>query len=265
MIVLSGPGHSPCRRPRPRSDATRRSWPRSRPRRRASPTPSARPSSTGAAAACCAGTRSCASWSPGPTCRRRRGRRHLSGARPREPLRRPAVPLRQPALRRARLQLRSVAQFEALKVAWFYKYLYNRPSPSKVDSGIQALMPDDRPARLSVRRRRPLGRHRRAAEAALPHLRGGDHAQGRRAAGSGALSGKAAAATSPPGSPWARRSRPCSPRARRRTECGPRAARRPRAQALANATTARGEIRGTAWRRRLGRRCSRCFGQVRPG
>jgi hypothetical protein len=35
----------------------------------------------------------------------------------------------------------SVAQFEALKVAWYYKFLYNRPSPAKVDGGIQALMP----------------------------------------------------------------------------------------------------------------------------
>jgi len=35
----------------------------------------------------------------------------------------------------------SVAQFEALKSAWAYKFQYNRPSPSKVDSGIQALMP----------------------------------------------------------------------------------------------------------------------------
>ena len=33
----------------------------------------------------------------------------------------------------------AVAQFEALKAAWYYKYLYNRPAPSKVDSGIQAL------------------------------------------------------------------------------------------------------------------------------
>ena len=33
----------------------------------------------------------------------------------------------------------SVAQFEALKAAWYYKYLYNRPQPSKVDSSIQAL------------------------------------------------------------------------------------------------------------------------------
>ena len=35
----------------------------------------------------------------------------------------------------------SVAQYEALKVAWFYKFQYNRPSPAKVDSGIQALVP----------------------------------------------------------------------------------------------------------------------------
>lgn len=35
----------------------------------------------------------------------------------------------------------SVAQFEALKSAWSYKYQYNRPAPSRVDSGIQALMP----------------------------------------------------------------------------------------------------------------------------
>ncbi|HWZ00674.1 MAG TPA: phosphatase PAP2 family protein [Edaphobacter sp.] len=35
----------------------------------------------------------------------------------------------------------AVAQYEALKVAWYYKFLYNRPSPSKVDSSIQSLMP----------------------------------------------------------------------------------------------------------------------------
>lgn len=35
----------------------------------------------------------------------------------------------------------TVAQYEALKVAWYYKYLYNRPAPSQVDSGIQALIP----------------------------------------------------------------------------------------------------------------------------
>lgn len=41
----------------------------------------------------------------------------------------------------------AVAQFEALKTAWFYKYQYDRPSPSRVDTGIQALMPtSDLPA-----------------------------------------------------------------------------------------------------------------------
>lgn len=35
----------------------------------------------------------------------------------------------------------AVAQYEALKAAWYYKYLYNRPSPAKVDPSIQSLMP----------------------------------------------------------------------------------------------------------------------------
>jgi len=35
----------------------------------------------------------------------------------------------------------TVAQYDALKTAWYYKFLYNRPSPSAVDSGIKALMP----------------------------------------------------------------------------------------------------------------------------
>jgi membrane-associated phospholipid phosphatase len=34
-----------------------------------------------------------------------------------------------------------VAQFEALKVAWYYKYLYNRRAPSEVDAAVQALIP----------------------------------------------------------------------------------------------------------------------------
>ncbi len=41
----------------------------------------------------------------------------------------------------------AVAQFEALKAAWYYKFLYNRPAPARVDSGIQALVPtSDLPA-----------------------------------------------------------------------------------------------------------------------
>lgn len=35
----------------------------------------------------------------------------------------------------------AVAQYEALKAAWHFKYRYNRPSPSAVDNGVQRLMP----------------------------------------------------------------------------------------------------------------------------
>lgn len=35
----------------------------------------------------------------------------------------------------------SVAQFEALKAAWHYKFLYNRPSPQKADTRVKALIP----------------------------------------------------------------------------------------------------------------------------
>jgi hypothetical protein len=35
----------------------------------------------------------------------------------------------------------TVAQYDALKAAWYYKFLYNRPSPSAVDNNIKALMP----------------------------------------------------------------------------------------------------------------------------
>ena len=35
----------------------------------------------------------------------------------------------------------SAAQFDALKAAWHFKYLYNRPSPSDVDGGVRALLP----------------------------------------------------------------------------------------------------------------------------
>ena len=35
----------------------------------------------------------------------------------------------------------AVAQYEALKVAWYYKYLYNRPAPTRVDSSVQSILP----------------------------------------------------------------------------------------------------------------------------
>jgi hypothetical protein len=36
----------------------------------------------------------------------------------------------------------SVAQYEALKAAWSYKFQFNRPSPYQVDNSIKALMPE---------------------------------------------------------------------------------------------------------------------------
>jgi membrane-associated phospholipid phosphatase len=35
----------------------------------------------------------------------------------------------------------TVAQYEALKAAWHYKYQYSRPAPSQADSGVKALLP----------------------------------------------------------------------------------------------------------------------------
>jgi hypothetical protein len=35
----------------------------------------------------------------------------------------------------------AVGQYEALKAAWHYKFLYRRPAPSRVDSAVQALVP----------------------------------------------------------------------------------------------------------------------------
>jgi hypothetical protein len=53
----------------------------------------------------------------------------------------PAFPFSNPPYAARAYSYVTVAQLEALKVAWFYKYQYNRPSPSTVDRGVQALMP----------------------------------------------------------------------------------------------------------------------------
>jgi len=53
----------------------------------------------------------------------------------------PAFPFSNPPYAARAYSYVSVAQFEALKVAWHYKFQYNRPSPSTVDRGVQALMP----------------------------------------------------------------------------------------------------------------------------
>lgn len=60
---------------------------------------------------------------------------------PNNPFAAPQYPFGNPPYAARAYSYVSVAEYEALKVAWYYKYMYNRPSPSKVDSGIQSLMP----------------------------------------------------------------------------------------------------------------------------
>ncbi len=66
---------------------------------------------------------------------------------PNNPFAFPQYPFSNPPYASRAYSYVAVAQYEVLKVAWYYKYLYNRPSPSRIDSGIQALMPtSDLPA-----------------------------------------------------------------------------------------------------------------------
>lgn len=54
----------------------------------------------------------------------------------------PAFPFANPPYSARAYSYVSVAQYEALKAAWHYKYLYNRPAPYVTDNGIQRLMPE---------------------------------------------------------------------------------------------------------------------------
>ena len=66
---------------------------------------------------------------------------------PANPFADPQYPFSNPPYAARAYSYVAVAQFEALKAAWYYKYLYNRASPYKVDSSIKALMPtSDLPA-----------------------------------------------------------------------------------------------------------------------
>lgn len=60
---------------------------------------------------------------------------------PNNPFAEPQFPFGNPPYAARAYSYVAVAQYEALKVAWYYKYLYKRPSPSRVDQGIRALVP----------------------------------------------------------------------------------------------------------------------------
>ena len=53
----------------------------------------------------------------------------------------PNFPFANPAYAARAYSYLSAAQYDALKSAWYWKYQYNRASPSKVDNAIDALMP----------------------------------------------------------------------------------------------------------------------------
>src|SRR5829696_2802422 len=59
----------------------------------------------------------------------------------------PVFPFSNPPYAARAYSYLSVAQYEALKAAWHYKFLYARPAPTTVDAGVRALVPtSDLPA-----------------------------------------------------------------------------------------------------------------------
>lgn len=53
----------------------------------------------------------------------------------------PAFPFSNPPYAARAFSYVSAAQYDALKAAWYYKYLYKRPAPYQSDNTVQALMP----------------------------------------------------------------------------------------------------------------------------
>lgn len=62
---------------------------------------------------------------------------------PANPFANPQYPFSNPPYAARAYSYTSVAQYEALKVAWYYKYQYNRAAPFKNDTKIKNLMPDN--------------------------------------------------------------------------------------------------------------------------
>lgn len=60
---------------------------------------------------------------------------------PENPFADPAYPFANPPYAARSYAYVAVAQYEALKAAWYYKYQYNRPAPSRSDAGISTVVP----------------------------------------------------------------------------------------------------------------------------
>ncbi len=60
---------------------------------------------------------------------------------PTNPFADPRFPFSNPPYAARAYSYVSAAQYDALKVAWYYKFLYNRESPFMLDNGVKSLMP----------------------------------------------------------------------------------------------------------------------------
>ncbi len=81
------------------------------------------------------------------TAAQRRTIAYWSAGDPENPFADPQFPFANPPYAARAYSYVAVAQFEALKTAWYWKYQYNRRSPAQVDTGIAALRPlSDLPA-----------------------------------------------------------------------------------------------------------------------
>jgi hypothetical protein len=159
----------------------------------------------------------------------------------------------------------SVAQFEALKAAWHFKYLYNRPAPSQVDQGIRALLPTNGVPAYPSEDAVLSGVTAELLKLLFPTevekitLKAGEQRQ------AALLAGKDRPPTSPPGSRLARPSRPSSPRAPAPTGCARLADRRRSGRPWPTPRPRAAKSRGAAWTFRRDRRCCRSLAMSERG
>ena len=178
----------------------------------------------------------------------------------------PAFPFANPPYAARAYSYVTVAQFEALKVAWAYKYQYNRPSPSQVDSGVHSLMPATEvpayPSEDAVLSGVSTELLRLLFPAALEEItrKAGEQRE------AALLSGRATASDIAAGLALGRAVAAVFVDARRpRTGWAPRSATRPSGRRSRTPPPRAVRCPGRAWRRRRARRCSRTSARCGPG
>ena len=178
----------------------------------------------------------------------------------------PAFPFANPPYAARAYSYVAVAQFEALKVAWSYKYQYNRRSPARNDSQVQALMPaSDLPAYPSedaVVSGVSTELLRLLFPAAIEEITAPAPANNARRCSSRERPRRA---TSRPGSRWEGRWPRCSWPAPERTGWAPRRGRPPSGRPWPTPPPRAERFPGRAWSPRPARPCCRTSGRCAPG